>query len=187
MNSILEFFLRTKHWLMFLLTFGLTMVGQIAVIASMIANPLSPEAMFQKLTLVIFTATVLAMLPWFAWLWAAGSFLSSLQQAPLVSELRFFRFAIASPLPYLCVFFWVFQSSHPEWFLIILPIHFFAMFCIFYSMYFVSKNLAQAEIQRRATFQDYAGYFFLLWFYPIGIWIIQPKINRFFAARSNLA
>jgi len=185
MDSISKFFLRAKHWLIFLLTFGLTMVGQIAVITSMIASPLSPEAMFRKLTLVIFAATMLTMLPWFGWLWAAGSFLSSFQQTIFVPKLRFFRFALALPLLYLCVFFWVFQNPHLGWFLIILPIHFFAMFCIIYSLYFVSKNLAQAEIRRRATFQDYAGYFFLLWFYPIGIWIIQPKINRFFAARPK--
>jgi|SRR5579859_6867020 len=185
MNSIFDFFLRAKHWLIFLLTFGLTVVGQIAVIASMIVNPLSPEALFRKLTIVIFVATMLSMLPWFVWLWAEGSFLASLQQALFVPNLRFFRFALLLPLLYLCVFFWVFQTTHPVWFLIILPIHFFAMFCILYSMHFVSKNLVQAELQRRATFQDYAGYFFLLWFYPIGIWIIQPKINRFFAARPE--
>jgi len=49
-------------------------------------------------------------------------------------------------------------------------------------MYFVARNLSQLEIGRRAAFSDYAGYFPFLWFYPIGIWIIQPKINRFYEA-----
>jgi hypothetical protein len=61
---------------------------------------------------------------------------------------------------------------------IVIPLHFFCMFCIFYCMYFVSKTFKTAELQRGTTFSDYAGEFFLIWFYPIGIWIIQPKINR---------
>jgi hypothetical protein len=27
-------------------------------------------------------------------------------------------------------------------------------------------------------FRDFAGEFFLVWFYPVGVWIIQPKINK---------
>jgi hypothetical protein len=30
------------------------------------------------------------------------------------------------------------------------------------------------------SFYDFSGPFFLLWFFPIGIWIIQPRINRLF-------
>jgi hypothetical protein len=35
------------------------------------------------------------------------------------------------------------------------------------------------ELQREVTFSDFAGEFFLIWFYPVGIWIIQPKVNKF--------
>jgi hypothetical protein len=28
------------------------------------------------------------------------------------------------------------------------------------------------------NFGEFAGEFFMLWFYFIGIWIIQPKINK---------
>lgn len=61
---------------------------------------------------------------------------------------------------------------------IIFPLHLFSMFCIFYCMYFVSKTFKTVELQRNTTFSDFAGEFFLLWFYPIGIWIVQPKINQ---------
>jgi hypothetical protein len=61
---------------------------------------------------------------------------------------------------------------------IILPLHFFSMFCIFYCLYFVSKTFKTVELQRETTFSDFAGEFFLIWFYPIGIWIVQPKINK---------
>ncbi len=51
-----------------------------------------------------------------------------------------------------------------------------------YSLYFVAKNLAMAEKQEKVAFYDYAGPFFLLWFFFIGVWVIQPRINKMFAS-----
>lgn len=63
-------------------------------------------------------------------------------------------------------------------FAIIVPLHLFSMFCIFYSLYFVAKTFKTVELQREVSFSDFVGEFFLIWFYPIGIWFIQPKINK---------
>jgi hypothetical protein len=60
----------------------------------------------------------------------------------------------------------------------ILPMHLFSMFCIFYSLYFVAKTFKTVELQREVSFSDFAGEFFMIWFLLIGIWIIQPKVNR---------
>jgi len=57
------------------------------------------------------------------------------------------------------------------------------MFCIFYSLYFIAKELKSVELQKPVTFSDFAGEFFLLWFFPIGIWIIQPRINKIFESK----
>lgn len=70
---------------------------------------------------------------------------------------------------------------------LILLFHLFAMFCIFYGLYFVSKSLVLAETGKPASFYDYAGPFFLIWFFPIGIWFTQPRINRLFAERTKAA
>ena len=61
---------------------------------------------------------------------------------------------------------------------VIVPLHLFSMFCIFYSLYFVAKTFKTVELQREVNFSDFAGEFFMIWFYPIGIWIVQPKINK---------
>ena len=63
-------------------------------------------------------------------------------------------------------------------FLVIIPIHLFSMFCIFYCLYFVAKTFKTVELQREVTFSDFMAEFFLIWFFPIGVWIIQPKINK---------
>lgn len=61
---------------------------------------------------------------------------------------------------------------------ILITLHLFSIFCIFHSLYFAAKAFKTAELQRRVTFSDFAGEFFMIWFYPIGIWIVQPKVNR---------
>ncbi len=54
-----------------------------------------------------------------------------------------------------------------------------------YDLYFVSKSLALAETSRPVSFYDYAGPFFLIWFFPIGIWFTQPRVNRLYAERKK--
>jgi hypothetical protein len=63
---------------------------------------------------------------------------------------------------------------------IIMPMHLLSMFCLFYCIYFIARALRSVELNRIVTFSDFAGDFFLIWFFPIGIWIIQPRINRLF-------
>lgn len=64
--------------------------------------------------------------------------------------------------------------------LIIIPV-LLVMICLFYILSFVARSLTAVERQKQVTFYEYAGAFFLVWFYPIGIWFIQPKINALFA------
>ena len=52
------------------------------------------------------------------------------------------------------------------------------MFCMFYMLYFTSKTIKTVELQREVTFGEFIGEFFALWFYIIGIWFIQPKVNK---------
>jgi len=66
-------------------------------------------------------------------------------------------------------------------FAVIFPLHLFAMFCQVYSWYFVSKSLALAEKQQSVSFEDYLGYICALWIFPVGVWIIQPRVNGLYA------
>ena len=62
----------------------------------------------------------------------------------------------------------------------------FGFLSMLFNLHFVSKSLALAEMQRPLSFYDYAGPFFLLWFFPIGIWFIQPRINRLYADHTTV-
>jgi len=48
----------------------------------------------------------------------------------------------------------------------------------FYTIYFVAKTIKTAERQEMVKFSAFAGEFFLLMIYIIGIGFLQPKINK---------
>jgi uncharacterized RDD family membrane protein YckC len=177
-NSITSFFLRAKHWQIFLLLVG---VGNVAILSCALATLRSPED-FLKIGLVFGAAMMLFMCCLLAWQWSMGSFLSSLVPPALRLNVGFFRFALIYPAVYIIVFMSLFQSiaTKPALFAVIFPFHFFATFCMLYLLYFVSKNLVLAETRKPASFPDYAGPFFLIWLFPIGIWFTQPRINRLY-------
>lgn len=55
--------------------------------------------------------------------------------------------------------------------------HFILICCLLYCLFFVAKTLKTVELKREVELKDYLGDFFLLLFYPIGIWKIQPRVN----------
>jgi len=59
------------------------------------------------------------------------------------------------------------------------------MFCLFYCLYFVAKTLKTVELQREVSFNDFIAEFFLTWFFPIGVWILQPRINKMIKEYDN--
>lgn len=142
---------------------------------------------FVKIALPLGFVMVLNVLCFLGWLWSMGTFLSSILPPMLRMKMGFFRFALIYSALYLPVLIVVYQSLllNPEPLAIIFPLHVFATFCVFYLLYFVSKNLLLAETGKPVSFHQYAGPFFLIWFFPVGVWITQPRINRLYAERRN--
>lgn len=71
---------------------------------------------------------------------------------------------------------------------IIIPFHLLAMYCMFYAIWFIAKCIATVENGKVVYFDTYAGLFFLLWFFPIGVWWIHPKLQKiFFGTDESLA
>ena len=128
---------------------------------------------------------MLYFLCFLAWFGSMGLFLRSIVKQELRMGMRFFRFALIYPVVYVPMFFLVVipEPGAPAW--VILALHIACMACLFYLLYFVSKDLVFAETGKHVSFYEYAGPFFLLWFFPIGIWFIQPKVNRLYAERSG--
>lgn len=198
---MIQFFLRLKHWQLFIVMLGLPIIYQLYFIFEIFGSRTQPmevvgeEGVTQVLNERYFHfdflpyVLILFGLVFFGWFWSIAIGLQKNIPVEIEMKVKRFKAFFIIPLVYTIVFMmligglfsgmFTYGFSNSTWFLvIILPFHLFSMFCIFHTIYFVAKTIRTAELQRVVTFGDFAGEFFLLWFYIIGIWIIQPKVNR---------
>jgi hypothetical protein len=198
-NIPMKIFLRMKHWQLFILLFGIPFTFQGIGMVS-IAFFKDPAMLFLVFPLIL----LLYMAGFFSWFYTLGTNLNRRLPDTVQMNLRKFKILLSIPIVYIlliCIFLFglfknlaemaasgstdlaAFSALQPSWALValIIPLHFFSIFCIFYSLYFIAKSLKVAEGQRAVVFNDFAGEFFLIWFFPIGVWILQPRINRLFA------
>lgn len=149
-----------------------------------------PEVFFDVFTVFPIIMLVFTLI-FFGWFWSIAIGLQ--KQIPTDIKMKVTRFKIMFfiPLFYILLFVVFFEGILSNWFsnflpesaafvAILVPLHLFSMFCVFYSMYFVAKTIKTAELQKKVGFGDFAAEFFLLWFYIIGVWFIQPKVNRLY-------
>ncbi|MDP1728082.1 MAG: hypothetical protein Q8M15_14950 [Bacteroidota bacterium] len=186
-----------KHWQLFIWTFGAPVCTQIIIMVSMISNishesnP-EPEQMYLYFKFIPII-TFIFMVTFFTWFWAIAIGLQKKVPAhiplnTILFKILFFIVLIYSffyMIGFLIIMSGIFQTDQPpdfsifrSLFWIILPIHLFSVFCVIYATYLVAKTFKTAELQRAVKFTDFAGEFLMLWFFPIGIWFIQPKINK---------
>lgn len=131
----------------------------------------------------------------FSWFYALGTGLH--EKLPLSAPMKLGRFKIALFLPvaYIAVLPIAIlgvtsnaaaqETFNPLAFLFIIPLHLLSMACIFYCLYFNAKALKTVELQRPAELSDFLGELFLIWFFPIGIWFIQPRVNAIFRSEHE--
>lgn len=183
-------FLTLKHWQLFGLLLGLPMIFQFIFMGSIISNN-NPTDAFKVFPVIM----ILYMGLFFGWFYSLGTNLHKKLPETVTMNLKKFKIFLLIPVVYI-LFFTFYMSSmfssvstgiepNPAIFGIIFPLHLFSMFCIFYCLYFISKELKSVEWQKPVTFSDFAGEFFLIWFFPLGIWIIQPRINKLFENNTD--
>lgn len=76
------------------------------------------------------------------------------------------------------------ESSFIKFLLFLIHPISFALF--FYLMYQAVKALRTVELKRQTTISDLIGDLFFFYFFPLGIWIVQPKINKLATTRENI-
>lgn len=186
----MEIFLRLKHWHLFLITFGLPFVLQI-ILSVFTWTTNDPMIMLQVMPFVMF----LFFAGYFGWLWAIGQEFQKMLPGNLKFNLVPFKIFLLFPVIYILFFFFMLdffvvnmeEEMEPplSLFFMIIPLHLFTMFCIFYCIYFAARTFKATELQRPVTFPDFAGEFFMIWIFPVGIWFIQPRINKLIAKKQG--
>jgi hypothetical protein len=179
-------FLKLKHWQVFLFAFGIPVIIQ--VIFLLLINQHNTNFIVHKVIPVI---TLISNLIYWCWIWSIVSRLKD--KIPDEVELNPDFFNLFFILSLVFSFFFagfnmIFLGNpgkgyfHPGigFLLYLLPLYLFSIFCNCYCIYFASKILKVAQLQKYAKFYDFAGDFFLLLFYPLGVWFIQPKIINVF-------
>lgn len=187
---MLDKLLRLKHWQLFILLVGLPLLIQISVISYAVASrDLTPMLVLIPMASLLFVAIFLA------WFYALGTKLHTKLPSTVSMNLKRFKLFLMIPVLYIPLLFALIAFGMDDWLpavisgngfpVIFILLHLFSAFCMFYCMYFIAKELKATELQRPVSFNDFAGEFFLIWFFPIGVWFLQPRINRLFRSSQE--
>ena len=180
-----NFFIKSKHWQVFLLFLVTFIVVQIIFVLTL---SYSEDTIFTGfLTGIGAAGSYALLLSWYYFLIRGLN--KKIKDKSLKTMKKGIWFIICYPTLYLFLFFLVFPTGFVIttedssqfsliWMMVIFPFHILAIFCFYYLLFLTAKTIKVADKQRKATFVEFAGEFFLLWFFPIGIWFLQPEINK---------
>ena len=68
--------------------------------------------------------------------------------------------------------------------LIVLPL-LYIFFAFFHFFAFPAKTLKSIELKREARLSEYLGEFILMLILPIGIWALQPRVNKIIESKKR--
>ncbi|NCF35754.1 MAG: hypothetical protein GWP56_05110 [Gammaproteobacteria bacterium] len=168
----MTFFLKLRHWELFL------MLALPTIMSLMFDLPLEP--------LVVATIGLFMLLVLFGWMlsigaWANRQLPESRQRSPLP-----FAVGLLLPIVYLLMYIFLYipllqdgvPSRPPLW---LLPMHMFSMVGTFYGLWYTARQLKSLQENTEADFMIFSSTFFMLFIFPLGIWLIQPSVNQLYA------
>ncbi|MDR7847119.1 hypothetical protein RIU21_10110 [Riemerella anatipestifer] len=178
-------FLTIKHWQFFGLLIGLLIVLLFFIYIDTFVSSYD-TTMFYFFPLMMLLINVL----YFGWLYVLGTNLH--KKLPQTEKMNIVRFKIFLLIPviyfllqiydFMAMWFTKPSLDEPNHLIIalIFSLKLFSTFCVFFCLYFNAKALKAVECQKKVSFSDFTAEFFLFCLFPIGIWIIQPRINKLF-------
>ncbi|MTB53207.1 hypothetical protein [Lewinella sp. W8] len=205
----MERLLSAKHWQLFVLTY-LPPFLLYAIFAALIFGNIDNidgasfavgmTAFLPVFFLVILVVTAIL----YGWYYMVGTRLQRKIPTEYRLDTKYFKVAFFYPLVYVFLFVIgmfalagfgmsggeavISPDAEPEFpmaFLMIIPLHLMAIASMLYCMYFIAKTIVTAERREPVRGSDFVGEFFLIWFWPIGIWFLQPRINAIWARESG--
>lgn len=193
----MKWFLRAKHWQIFLIQLAPALVMPvIAGLFFLMLDGNKPEFSDFSILLIIPVVILGSLAFHLSYFWSMANRLQPLLPEDVKHDPKYFNIALAIPLIVagvgliMAISFLAqtnFGSSQPATFsffpvaLMVLYVLFIMLSIVggFYQIYFLAKLVKTLELQREARFEEYVLECVLFYFYIVGIWIIQPKINEF--------
>lgn len=205
--------LELKHWQLFVLVFvGPTLIGTIYIfnffrlIASANEyNYMAPDELFDQMfsgMSWMIGGSMLFTFILYAWMWAIGHTLHPMLPRGVRMNLGLFKASIiimvvmSILLVFLLQYYFQFiihtmedidsgEGPPPGFFIIFLmfPIQIIMLICNVYCFWFCAKSIKTVEMQRETGIGDFLAEIFLMWFNIVGIWFLQPRLNRIVSNR----
>lgn len=190
----MNFFLKGKHWHVFLALFGLPILG---IIAFMLLMVLYAEGHVSLSAIAItITATIsIALVLFVVWFYTLVEALHAKLPKGVKMNLLLFKVFLMAPVFFMLQFtVTIYKTLHAMSIAdtpdpaavaindpLLIPLFLLAMFCMFYCLLFAAKTFKSVELQREVDLPDYIAELFQLWYFPLGVWLLQPRINRIFS------
>lgn len=175
MNKAMNFILRLSSWQAFLLLMSPFFISVLLGFFVSFEQLLSYEIILVMLSYIILLA----------WVCAMALFLNK-KESVASSSLRYFKFNAIFLMVYvmvICVFILTDNNlsgldTTQQYPYILIPLHLYSIFAFIYIYVTAAKLFVNADRESHKGFTSYLGMFVLLCFFPLGVWWIQPKLNR---------
>jgi hypothetical protein len=178
----MEALLRFKHWQIFMLTFGVFMAAMIAQVAIAVLH-LFDTTLLARIVSLIGAGTTIANC---CWSYIVATKLNEKDPVTRFNQQSFTTAAISM----------AFVSAVHNLVLPEIDLPYAAEYNIvlniitlgigLYLDYWLSKLLRSVELGREAVGSEFTGDFFAFLFLPIGVWWLQPRINRTFDQEGSV-
>lgn len=175
----MENLIKLKHWQIFIIL-GTGFI--LNLVLSGIDFPIGKLTSSELSTMI----GILTLILYFLWVLIIGLYLNNIPDNPY----KFNKWILVSS-----IVFSIFGYSElylqrlgnenylmPEWISFLLTL--LTFFGLFYTFYNVPKSLKSIELDKKSKFSDYIISAVLLFAFPIGVWFIQPRLNRIYNANK---
>ena len=141
---------------------------------------------------VIPLSIVLSQVVVYSWMWAVGQNLYHQHNISSFFSNRAFQFFVAVPfvIILLVLIFWLWGATIlglgqfsmanilSGMLVFLIPLEILFMVSKFYCFYFVAKVIKSVEKNEKVLFEAFTTEFIWLILFPIGLWLIQPRVNN---------
>ena len=125
------------------------------------------------------------MLVLFFWMLSVGNWANQKLPATKQRGVWLYVAGFALPIIYLLMYIFLYipqletggPESPPLW---MLPMHMLSLAGIFYGLWFTASQLKALLESQDANYMIFSSTFLMLFVFPLGIWLIQPGVNRLY-------